>query len=156
MEKERNTPINREDILQPFSKEHHYSFLLSWKIRKGLDNGIALERIKNYTDWFYDNYIKSHLEDEEKYIFPILGKDHKLIKKSMSRHRRLKRLFKDQSNLNRTLNQIEEELDQHLRFEERELFKVIQKKATPEELKKIKESKQVKKFVENEEDIFWD
>lgn len=149
---------NNNDIsgLTSFNAEHRNSLLLSWKIRKGLDNGVELIRIKKYTDWFYDNHIKHHFEDEENYIFPILGNNHKLVKKSLSRHRRLKRLFKDNKNLNRSLNQIEEELEQHVRFEEREVFKAIRNNATPEQLSAIKERQHMKDFIENEEDVFWE
>ncbi|HLW30019.1 MAG TPA: hemerythrin domain-containing protein [Brumimicrobium sp.] len=152
----KNKPLKRDPALIPFSREHHHSLLLSWKIRKGLNNGVAIERIKKYTDWFYENHVKPHFDDEEKYIFPILGEDHDLIKKALSEHRRLTRLFTEETDIEKSLHHIEEELERHIRFEERELFMIIQEKATSDELKKIDELHDELSFEENTEDVFWE
>lgn len=151
-----NISIESCKTLPPFFEEHRYGVLLGWRIRKGLEKEIPVKRIKKYTDWFFVNYIKPLLEDEEQYVFPILGKKHKLIRKALSNHRRLKRLFNDKENIERALNQIEEELEQHIRFEERELFALIQEMVPPEELKRIEESHKPIVFVENTEDVFWE
>jgi iron-sulfur cluster repair protein YtfE (RIC family) len=152
----KNKPLKRDPALIPFSREHHQGLLLGWKIRKGLNNGTSVERIKKYTDWFFEKYLVPHFEDEEKYIFPILGEEHELIKKALSEHRRLTRLFGDETDIEKALHHIEEELERHIRFEERELFMLIQEKATPNELKKIDELHEELNFVENTEDIFWE
>lgn len=155
MEKARK-PLKRHESLKPFSREHHQGLLLGWKIRKGLKSGVAIERIKKYNDWFFENHLKPHFDDEEKYMFPILGEDHDMIKKALSDHRRLSRLFSEENDLEKTVNQIEEELDRHIRFEERELFQVIQEQATPEELQKIDEFHHELGFVENTDAVYWE
>ncbi|MCO5269461.1 MAG: hemerythrin domain-containing protein [Brumimicrobium sp.] len=149
-------PIKRHESLKPFSREHHHSLLLGWKIRRGFGNGIPVERIKKYTDWFFVNFIEPHFRGEEKYMFPILGEDHELIKKAMSEHRRLTRLFNDTKDIEKSLHHIEEELERHVRFEERELFMIIQKHATEEQLAKIDEFHKELMFEENTEDEFWE
>ena len=149
-------PLKRHESLKPFSREHHQGLLLGWKIRKGLKKGVSVERIKKYNDWFFENHLKPHFADEEKYIFPILGDDHELIKKALTEHRRLTRLFAEENDLEKTLNHIEEELDRHIRFEERELFGFIQQQATPAELDKIEELHDELGFVENSADIYWE
>ena len=154
--KSKNKPLKRDKALIPFSREHHHSLLLGWKIRKGLANGTPVERIKKYNDWFFEHHVKPHFEDEEKYIFPILGEEHELIKKALSEHRRLTRLFTEETDIEKALHHIEEELERHIRFEERELFMIIQEHATPEELKKIDELHEELTFEENTEDLFWE
>ncbi|HLV42743.1 MAG TPA: hemerythrin domain-containing protein [Brumimicrobium sp.] len=149
-------PLKRDKALIPFSREHHHSLLLGWKIRKGIANGTSVERIKKYTDWFFEHHVQPHFEDEEKYIFPILGEEHELIKKALSEHRRLTRLFTEETDIEKSLHHIEEELERHIRFEERELFMIIQEKATPEELKKIDELHDELTFEENTADVFWE
>lgn len=148
-------PIKRQEFLKPFSREHHHSLLLSWKIRTGISKGIAFERIKKYTDWFFETHILPHFKLEEKHLFPVLGKEHKLVKKALSEHRRLKRLFKDTKNIEKSLSLLEEELASHVRYEERVLFREIQAHCSSDEMKRIEKIHGEEDFVENTEDEFW-
>lgn len=148
-------PIKRDKAIQAFSREHHHSLLLSWKIRTGISKGISSARIKRYADWFFAEHIQPHFELEEKYLFPILGTEHKLVKKALAEHRRLTRLFKRKKEIDRSLSLIEEELESHVRFEERVLFNEIQQIATLEELQTAQKMHRDEKFVENTEDEFW-
>ncbi|RUA11841.1 MAG: hemerythrin domain-containing protein, partial [Flavobacteriia bacterium] len=109
------TPIKRHQALQGVSREHHHGLLLCWKIRTGISKKTAVERIKAYVDWFYKTYLVPHFEFEERHIFPILGNDHPEVKKALADHRRLVRLFTSPDNSIKTLVQIEEELEQHIR-----------------------------------------
>ena len=110
--------VKRHEALEPLSIEHHYGLLLCWKIREGLSNNIETKRIKHYTDWFKRNYLEPHFEIEEKYIFPILGSHNVRVKKALANHRRLKRLFDETSEVDKSLNRKEEELGRYIRFEE--------------------------------------
>ncbi len=148
-------PIKRNKSLQPISREHHQSLLLCWKIRTGFSKGVEAERMKKYTDWFFENHIQPHFEVEEKYIFPILGNEHELVKKALSEHRRLTRLFENEEEIEKSLSLIEEELEKHIRFEERVLFNEIQEIATEGQLKLVSEKHTEEKFQENTEDEFW-
>jgi hypothetical protein len=141
--------------LQPLSREHHHSLLLCWKIRTGLKKGVELNRIKRYADWFFDTCVIPHFEAEEKFIFPILGPDHQLVNKALSQHRRLSRLFVNSEEVEKSLSLIEEELEQHIRFEERVLFNEIQKAASTEQLELFNKHHAETKFQENTEDEFW-
>ena len=69
-----------------------------------------------------------------------MNSDQVIIKKAISQHKRLHRLFIDlnTNTLSKSLSLFEEELEQHIRFEERVLFNEIQEIATEEELKLIK------------------
>lgn len=150
-----NKPLKRAPELQSLSHDHHHGLQLCWKIRTGLLKKIELTRIKSYVDWFYEWYLKSHFELEEKYIFIILDKDHDLIKRALAEHCQLRLLFEESSDLQTTLGQIEKELEAHVRFEERVLFTEIQKLATVSQLTTIAEVHTRKDFVEMEEDPFW-
>lgn len=149
-------PIKRNEALQPVSREHHQGLLLCWKIRQGLKKNITPERMKTYADWFYKAYLLPHFEIEEKYLFPILGHEHELIIKATAQHRRLTRLFTDQTHLAKSLSFIEEELETHIRFEERVLFNLIQEAANARQLNALKKFHVEVPFVENETDQFWE
>ena len=148
-------PLKRHKALQPLSREHHHSLLLSWKIRRGFHNKVDVERIKTYTDWFYKNHVEPHFTLEEEMIFPILNNDHELIKKAISEHRRLQRLFNDSDDIEKSLSLLEEELEKHIRFEERILFPEIQQNATTEQLKAIEIHHGETAFEDNITDEFW-
>ncbi|HEX8040193.1 MAG TPA: hemerythrin domain-containing protein [Chryseosolibacter sp.] len=148
-------PIRRDQSLQPFSRDHHHSLLLCWKIRKGFSKGVEVLRIKRYADWFFANHIEPHFREEEQHIFPILGTDNELVKKAIGEHRKLSRLFRDQKEVEKSLSLIEETLDSHIRFEERVLFNEVQKKATPRQLEVVSSLHAETKFRDNTEDEFW-
>lgn len=151
---EKPTPIKRHKSIVPLSKDHHLALLLSWKIRTGFKKNIDPKRIKTYSNWFWKNHVQEHFEIEEKYVFPILGNEHPLIKKALAEHHRLKKLFESENEINNNLSLIEEELEDHVRFEERILFSEIQKVATEEELKNIEIHHQ-NNFCDDWKDEFW-
>lgn len=148
-------PIKRQKELQPLSRDHHHGLLLCWKIRTAKRKGITEKRVKQYTDWFYKTHLLPHFKEEEEYIFPILGADNKLVKKAMTEHRRLKRLFKEKNEIGKALTLIEEELEGHIRFEERILFKEVEEVASEEDLEKIREIHREVPAEEEYEDTFW-
>ena len=149
-------PIQRNKYLQPLSRDHHHGLLLCWKIRQGIKLNVEPERVKKYLDWFWISYLKPHFEIEEEYVFPILGKDNALVKQALSEHRRLKRLFENKDDLSKTISLIEEELEKHIRFEERVLFNEIEKVASSEQLLQIEMDSSDKSFYENLSDPFWE
>lgn len=148
-------PIKRHKAMQPFSRDHHHGLLLCWKIRTGFSKGVSAERIKHYADWFFGHHALPHFKLEEQHIFPILGNDHELVKKALAEHRRLTRLFNDTDEIDKSLSLIEEELEKHIRFEERVLFNEIQKIATDKQLKIISKIHNDERFNDNTNDIFW-
>ncbi len=148
-------PIKRNKALQEVSREHHHGLLLCWKIRTGFSKSIPEMRIKKYADWFYTTHLIPHFKLEENHIFPILGNNNKLVKKALSQHKRLHRLFNEKESPSKSLSLIEEELEQHIRFEERTLFNEIQKIATENQLTSISKILNDEKFNDNTDDPFW-
>lgn len=147
----------RSEGLKTFSRDHHQGLLLSWKIRQGILKGVSFDRIKKYSDWFYKTYLTPHFDAEEKYVFPLLGMDDPMVKKMLSSRRRLDKLFLgDEKRPEVALSLGEEKLEQHIRFEERKLFKRLQEVISEEELAELKSKYRDKEFVENTEDVFWE
>lgn len=149
-------PIKRAEYLIPLSRDHHHGLLLCWKIKTGFTKGVSTERIKAYTDWFYKTHLLPHFELEEKYIFPVLGNENILIQQAIEEHKNLKHLFCDTLQIENSLKQIQVELEQHIRFEERVLFKEIQKVASTEKMEDIEQLHSEEKFIDNSSDVFWE
>ncbi len=148
-------PIKRHKALQPLSRQHHFGLLFSWKLRKGFSKNISLERMQQFRDWFFETEIVPHFEAEEKHIFPILEANNSFIQRALKEHRRLKRLFTDTENVKKNLHQLEEELQAHIRFEERVLFNKIQEIATKKELQIINALHIEKANTTEYHDPFW-
>lgn len=149
-------PQKRHVSLQPLSREHHQALLLCWKFRQGFAKGVEPERMMKYAGWFWTTYLAPHFKAEEDVFFPILAKDHPGIIKALKQHKDLKAMFHSKdSDVAYTLRQIAFELEQHIRFEERELFNDIQEKASPAQLEALTKLHTEEKFEENIEDMFW-
>lgn len=149
-------PIRRHKALQPLSRDHHHGLLLSWKIRQGIKKGIDAERMMTYARWFWDTQLQQHFEVEEKHIFPILGDANPMVKKALNDHRRIARLLTStDSDKKQSLSLVGEELDNHIRFEERELFNVIQETATVDQLQLIEQIHSQAPHLPEWEDEFW-
>ena len=147
--------MKRHAALKPLSREHHHGLLLSWKIRRGFTRGVEPKRMKKYADWFFKTHLKTHFKMEEKYLFPLLGMGHEGVKKAMAEHRRIERLFKDNTDMERSLTLIEETLENHIRFEERTLFNEIQEKASAQEFALLEKRIHEIEFEDNLSDEFW-
>lgn len=152
-------PIKRHKALKHLSREHHHALLLCFKIRKGIKLGIDFRRMKAYCTYFYTNFLISHFEEEEKWVFPLLRHDAEgLVKKAKQQHRRLHRLFNEEEDPEKSVTLIEEELDAHVRFEERVLFHFIQEEATKQDLEQLEllSHEPVKDPDEFWQDHFWE
>lgn len=133
----KSNPIERHKAIQPLSREHHQGLLLCWNIRKGFKKGVEPQRIKNYTDWFWENQLQEHFRIEEKYVFPVLDSENKLVQQALEEHEHLASLFGQDYEISLALEMIKNDLEGHIRFEERVLFNKIQEEATTEELQHI-------------------
>lgn len=149
-------PLKRHEALKPLSREHHHGLLLCWKIREGIKRKVEARRIKDYADWFRINYLEPHFEAEETYVFPILGSENELVQRALSEHQSLKRLFDRENGIDEALELITEELNSHIRFEERVLFNEIQQIATPEQFAEVEKHHDGVGFSEDDwKDHFW-
>ena len=151
------TPLKRHASLASLSKDHHHGLLLCWKIREAQRNGIDPSRVKKYLDFFFETQLKPHFIFEEEEIFPLLAKEHELVRQAYTEHRRLRSLFSEEDELEKVMIDIEKELQAHIRFEERELFQEIQQNVPEEDLQKVvqKEEKISTPDPDQWEDKFW-
>lgn len=147
--------LPEEDILTYLLKEHHNGLILCQNIHQGLRKNIEPERIKKYCTWFFKEHIEIHFNIEEQYIFPMLGKNHAFVKKALREHRKIKRLIYESEDVVKSINLLEELMEAHIRFEEKNVFTEL-KKITTAEFKNILRNNF--RTIKNESewpDIFW-
>ena len=149
-------PIKRRLELRPLSREHHHGLLFCWKLRAGLRTAVATNRIKAYAEWFFKQHLHQHFIAEETGLFPILGAGHSGVRRAVEEHNRIRLLFQFQGDETNTLELIADELDHHIRFEERILFNEIQEFASPEQLTLLDDLHREVPEPESWPDPFWE
>lgn len=107
-------------------------------------------------DWFYPLHLLPYFQQEEIYYFRILGEENAHVRQAVSEHRQLSELFEKAHLTQEELQQTAELLENHIRFEERILFKEVQEHAGPFDLPDNGDLETKGVFVENEEDPFWE
>lgn len=148
-------PIKRHLALQNLSREHHDALVFALRLQKGVAKKADLLDMKAYADWFWEDYLAAHFKLEEEFLFPLLGKDHKLVLKAQKQHQQLKSLFELPSKSYSDFEETYAFLQHHIRFEERELFNLMQEEVAEKDLlqfEKLHSEQKVCSFWENQ---FW-
>lgn len=151
-------PIKRSEQLAPLSREHHDGLLFAWKIKQGLDNKTPSETLRNYALWYWRHHIKPHFFHEEKILLPYMPEGHPMSKRLQEEHDHIRELVLglDEQADRRSLLLLCDLINQHIRFEERELFVFLESLLVKEKLDEIHE--QLEKHPLGKEvwkDEFW-
>ncbi|AVR46815.1 cation-binding protein [Christiangramia fulva] len=121
-------------------------------IRQGLSTGIATKRIRHYVDWASKKFLIPHIQKEEEFL--THQDKNTRIKRAMANHRRILRLLTCSCEDIKVLNLLEEELEVHINFEEKIVYKEIEENSTS--------TKNTSHYVSTEEnsckwkDPFWE
>lgn len=94
-------------------------------------------RIRLYVELFYYEHLTQHFWEEETHLFPLLGADDANVKRAIREHRRLERLILGEQDDLKAISLVEEELEAHVRFEERTLFIILQEKVSEQKLLEV-------------------
>lgn len=132
-------PIKRSTQLAPLSREHHDGLLFAWKIKQGLANRTPLETLRNYAMWYWRHHIKPHFFQEEKILVPYMPAGHPMAVRMKEEHDHIRELILglDEEADARTLVLLCDLINNHIRFEERELFGFMEQLLTREKLDEI-------------------
>ena len=132
-------PIKRSKQLTPLSKDHHDGLLFAWKIKQGLKNGADLKLIAKYVQWFWKNHLQEHFREEEQILAPHLPEDNKLLKQMIDEHHGIESMVHINENIadEILLLNLAQAIDEHIRFEERQLFPYAEKAIPEKELNLI-------------------
>lgn len=152
--------MKRHPSIVPLSKDHHFGLLCCWKIRQGIRNGISPERIQLYVVYFRKHYLDKHFKEEEALLFHPSEND-PLCQKAIAEHRLLEKMMDDFSTkvTARQLLDFADQLDGHIRFEERVLFPQLEKSLSEEDLASLGEKLKALHAVPIQEDypdVFWE
>jgi len=146
--------IKRHAALLSFSREHRTGLMLCWNLKIGLKKNVDTDRMKKYIDFMWTDHLHKHFTDEESLIFPLLKHDHELIISAIEDHKTLRSLFNDDQCGIETLTDIAQKLEEHIRFEERILFNIIQENISDQHIKTLISSERTSSCG-LWEDMFW-
>lgn len=126
-------PIKRSEHIIQLSREHHFSLLFGWKIRKGVKKEIEQERIIKYILFFWKTHLLPHFSEED-ILFEHI--DDELVQRAHAEHLELNTILESLSAASFTqqaslIPLIANSVENHVRFEERELFPHLER-AIPE------------------------
>src|SRR5688572_25988917 len=78
--------------LKPLSQEHRDGMLYINRLREGLGR-ISIERLNQYTRWYWKNHIRPHFFQEERILLPFMPADHPLSVKLLDDHAYIRHLI---------------------------------------------------------------
>lgn len=132
-------PIKRNENLVRISRDHHATLLFCWKIRTGLKLNIDTERIKTYVQYFWQVHMQPHFVEEETILF-VPVKD-AAVQKALDEHadinKQVESIMASSIVQSQQLATLADVVDNHVRYEERELFPHLENILTGEQLKEI-------------------
>jgi len=128
----KHDPIERHEALAPFSRDHYTGLVKARHLIKAADADAVARRkaVAEFVDG-WDQEIAPHFADEERLLLEVMGDDDR--NRILAEHRQL-RDFAEQARQMRKqtdpdadlVRRIGQTLDDHIRWEERELFARIQ------------------------------
>jgi len=151
-------PIKRDKNILHLSKEHHFSLLFCWKIRQGIKKDVDVERIRRYVQYFWTRCLQQHFRTEEDFLFASSGG--RMVQKALKEHARINKLVTHvlhfpASDTPKSLLALADAIDEHVRYEERELFPHLEKKLGRAELQHIGEHMPEEVLTDEYRDEFW-
>ena len=134
-------PIKRSEQLAPLSRDHHEALLFVWKIRQGLKNGTDQKTIGQFVEWFWKRHLEEHFREEEQILAPWLPKENDLVQRMLNDHQDIEAMvhINEQIADPALLEELAGKINDHVRFEERELFPFAEQQIPADRLDTIKE-----------------
>jgi hemerythrin-like domain-containing protein len=132
------TPLKRHPELVALSREHHFELLFSWKIKQGLAQHVDSRIIQDYVRYFWDHSMENHLEKEEKIVVQVLSEADPMRYRIQQDHDLIRSLVHylsgEVKDVDYLLDALQNIVQVHVRFEEREFFPYLERVASPEQL----------------------
>ncbi|MCP5064250.1 MAG: hemerythrin domain-containing protein [Ignavibacteriae bacterium] len=134
--------MKRNENLINLSHEHHDGLVIALRIKKAIDKTEDYNTIVNYILHLWAT-LKNHFDQEEDNFLASknIDQNNELIKRMLDEHQQFEQLVNKLSskseNLKEALSDFSELLNDHIRFEERELFPYVEECLTDNELKQI-------------------
>jgi hemerythrin-like domain-containing protein len=133
-------PLRRNENIIPFSKDHHTTLLFCWKIKQGIKVSADPATLKKYVSYFWKDHMEPHFREEEEILFSPLVDE--MVQKAIADHHKIKDqvnkiVFLDGDAALPELSLLSDMVDDHVRYEERQLFPHLEQTLGEDELNNI-------------------
>ena len=127
--------------LQPLSRQHHNGLFFCLLLEKGVKKNADQILLRDFCMFVWEGDLQHHFELEETQLTPLMRYDALKdgISKMLAEHEAIRQLFQqNEKKADETVFiQLYQLVEKHIRFEERELFPLIESVITPNELNEI-------------------
>ncbi len=147
-------PLKRHEGLQPLSREHHQGLIVALNVDKGIKKKVEFSRIAKYINVNFVELLEPHFRFEETEVFTFLPKVNEYRKQAELQHSEIRKVVEELKTLD-DCSFFADLLRKHIRFEERELFELIQKHVAPEALDQLNGKWEENLSCMNWADRFW-
>ena len=152
----KHPPIKRHASMQPFSRDHYAGLVQAQRLMRAAEDTAAARRdaLASFLN-AWRREIRSHFDEEERLLIPLID-DAGDVERLLDEHRTLRDFAHEAE---RQVNQhdpsrdwvreLGEMLRDHIRWEERELFGIIEQNADEQQMQSLGQQTQI---IENSRD----
>jgi len=143
--------------LTPLSQEHKDGLLFVTRIRDSIGS-ISIDRLCQYTRWYWKTHIRPHFFQEEKILLPYLPANHPWAIKLLEDHANIRDLILslDRAADLQSFKILCNVIDTHIQFEERQVFAFLEQTLSGKELNTIYTQLENHPVGDAEwKDVFW-
>ena len=156
-----STKNKRSRQLKALSIEHREGMQFITRLRTGLHTNISIDRMREYTCWYWKNHIRPHFYHEEMILLPYLPANHPLALQLTEEHATIREMILslDFETDNISIEALCDFIVRHIHFEEDEVFPYLEQTLTTPDLDKIYAQLQARPIDESKcewEDRFWE
>ncbi len=139
-QKPSNPPLKRHPNLVPLSHDHHDSLVFALRIKKYITK-VDHKIMQQYILHHWESVMKNHFKEEEGCFLSVVDPQHELIVHFTEDHKAIREYIRqlgtDSPDFEKIARAFSEKLNQHIRFEERQLFPFLQEHLSDQQLEAI-------------------
>ncbi len=135
--------MKRSKQLETLSFEHHDGLVVANRVKRGLEKQANTAEMVAYVLHIWDTLLVEHFAQEEATLLEVLERTPEARERKermLKEHQEFAGIvekLREGVDIEQNLTEFAELLNNHIRFEERELFPLVEELATEEELEKI-------------------
>lgn len=131
--------MTRNKNLIPLSHEHHIGLQFCWRLEQGIRKGAEPALMQEYALHFWTEHMQPHFQKEEELLLPMLPVGHTLSQQLEQEHQEIRELINELYDAQEleVLVHLRDVVYNHIRFEERLLFPLIESSADKKELQQL-------------------